>query len=873
MARSLLRLCVGLLLGAGASAQCSEDAPEGLVQCLLKAMSLDEKLQFFAGDLDAQDHISGVSRLGIPAINMGDGPNGVANTIAGTATSFPCNMAAADTFDKELVGEYAQAMAKEFKAKGKNQILGPGANLARVSECGRMDEYMAGDDPVLGAELVSAFVKGALREHVMTTVKHLGNNEQETNRNKWSANPDTYVQMELYLKPFVAAAKAGAASMMCGYNMLGGVHACENKGMLQAVKKEGGDGFTVVSDWGAVYEDAANGGIARYIDAGLDIEMGTFDTADCGGDIAAHPDSQATQYGGAGYCNAGFYMLKDRMRALVDQGKVTQERVDETVSRVLKGLHTAGLLDPKVQAEFPAYTQQDLHSKWFGPLMQKDARTQNSRRVAREVATKAMVLLQNTGSLLPLAPGSAVEMYGCGDEVHFRAEVGSAAGTEPNIPPAGQRCQADDQTACPFPEDAVKAAGLPVQSFRLADADAGPRDPGAVAIVCVTAASKNAEGTDRTNLDLLGSAIPWEKFQRTVVYVLSPGPVLMPFAPRADAVLLSSLPGEMGGAAFADILLGKAHPTGRLSLTMPNRMHETDLVVNPISDNYDEDLLIGYRWYGARGQHPNFAFGWGLGYARHIQLVAAELGAPAGDRRPFVTVKLWCGVAVDKSVELGQVVQLYVQHEAPRRRDFLQLAGFGKLRRLEQRKLVIQDIEFEEPRTWGSPDGDKAGWEAGWEAVSEYTVFVSLYGAEHAQPLFAVKVAGGAPVATPAHNFAAKGPLNFDQDAAVFARASARGLAGAQPAAYEWGAAPEELDDQRPSAGAEPVEQFERVPIVATRGPRGLTAVGLLALLAAAAGAVTLRSGACSRAQRAVALRAGESEVEDLLMACSAEEA
>ena len=118
-----------------------------------------------------------------------------------------------------------------------------------------------------------------------------------------------------------------------------------------------------------------------------------------------------------------------------------------------------------------------------------------------------------------------------------------------------------------------------------------------------------------------------------------------------------------------------------------------------------------------------------------MQLVAAELGAPAGDRRPFVTVKLWCGVAVDKSVELGQVdilrltlihyycyycyyyhyylimaitrltivvivifiiiisqvVQLYVQHEAPRHRDFLQLAGFGKLRRLEQRKLVIQE--------------------------------------------------------------------------------------------------------------------------------------------------------------------------------------
>merc|ERR1719450_398606 len=112
------------------------------VNCLLKAMTLEEKLQFFSGDLDAIDHISGVSRLGVPDINMGDGPNGVANTIPGTATSFPCNMAVGDTFDHELAREYGQALAKEFKPKGKNVILGPGVNLGRLPQLGRMDEYL-----------------------------------------------------------------------------------------------------------------------------------------------------------------------------------------------------------------------------------------------------------------------------------------------------------------------------------------------------------------------------------------------------------------------------------------------------------------------------------------------------------------------------------------------------------------------------------------------------------------------------------------------------------------------------------------------------------------------------------------------------------
>lgn len=815
-----------------ATEDCQQDVP-----CLLKALTLDEKLQFFAGDLDAIDHVSGVSRLNIPDINMGDGPNGVANTISGTATSFPCNMAAGDTFDPELTRKYATAMAKEFKAKGKNMILGPGVNFARVPTCGRQDEYITGDDPVLGAELVKAFVKGALDEHVMVSVKHFGNNEQETNRNQWNANPDAYLQMELYMKPFFAAIQAGAASLMCAYNMVNGVHACKNKGIMQAVKKAG-DSFWIVSDWGAVYPDAANGGVVEYINAGLDMEMGTHDDATCGGHLG--PDVQETKYGGAGYCNRGDYMLPDKMKQLVKEGKVSQARVDETVSRVLGALKTAGLLDPEVQAEFPAYAQQDLHSKWFGPLSQKDVRTQHSRAVAQELATKAMVLLQNSGSILPLKATEKLEMYGCGDEVHFRAESGSAAGTEPNIPQS--RCEANAKTACPFPADGVKAAGVKLQEFRLADANSGPRDGGATAVICLTAAAKNSEGTDRSNLDLLGKDIPFDRFKRSIVYVVAPGAVTMPFAAKVGAILFSSLPGEMGGAAFADILLGKASPTGHLSLTMPNSAQETAVTVQSNSDDYKEGLEVGYRWYQVQNKHPNFAFGWGLSYAKYMQVVNVELNTPDEDMsRPSVTVTLCSDSDPEALSQMGsvdQVVQIYVQHKKPNPRSFKQLAGFAKLRNLQAGKPVQAEIEFDAPQTWSSKVGDKNAYDAGWVPVTEYTVFISLHGVEKANPVFCVKVEDDDDdddkyTVTPEYAFKEDGPMQFDQDLVAWERAQARNIPIEKPTSRKWGKVSKAVDGQR-LFELSPVEDSQRW---SARWP---VAMGILALGAAAA-AVTVR--------------------------------
>jgi beta-glucosidase len=380
-----------------------------------------------------------------------------------------------------------------------------------------------------------------------------------------------------------------------------------------------------------------------------------------------------------------------------------------------------------------------------------------------------MVLLQNRDSLLPLQMSEKFELYGCGDEVHFRAETGSAAGTKPFVP--SNPCQADDVTACMYPNDALAAAGVNLNVFRLDDANSGPRDSSAVAVVCVTAASKNSEGTDRQNLDLLGASIPWSSFSRSVVWVVSPGPVLIPFADQVGAVLYSGLPGEMGAAAFADILFGRASPTGHLSLTLPNHMDETPVRVRSDLDDYSEGVIVGHRWYQANGKHPNFAFGWGLSYATRLLLSDAQVATSGESLELNVTLR-WDGASPSFG-SVDQVVQVYVQHRAPAPRSYKELAGFGKVHGLESGDGCSARISFEQPQIWASAPGDRDGFDAGWDKVTEFGIFVSLFGVEDPRPVFNAHLVDGALRFEPLHDFVAL-PIEFDQDAVVDARLQAR---------------------------------------------------------------------------------------------------
>ncbi len=243
-------------------------SPEERAQTLLSAMTTEEKLTMLHGTSGSYvGNVAGNERLGIPSLNLQDGPQGVRDDQhPGTSTCWPATLSVGATWDKELAYKWGKAMSKEFYGKGANVLLGPGLNLARVPVNGRNFEYMSGGDPFLGYSMVQPLVKGIQSEPIIANAKHWINNNQENDRSEVSANDDERTRHELYYQPFLGAIEAGVGSFMCSYNKINDIWSCENNETLNTDLK-GHLKFNgwVMSDWGATHSVS--------VDKGLDQEM------------------------------------------------------------------------------------------------------------------------------------------------------------------------------------------------------------------------------------------------------------------------------------------------------------------------------------------------------------------------------------------------------------------------------------------------------------------------------------------------------------------------------------------------------------------------------------------------------------------------
>ncbi|WP_435100340.1 glycoside hydrolase family 3 C-terminal domain-containing protein [Halarchaeum sp. P4] len=350
------------LLVNAAPAAAAEDASR--VDSLVEQLTLDEKIQLVHGhEGPATGYIPPVERLGIPDLKMSDGPLGVRN---GESTAFPATVGLAASFDRERVTEEGSAMGREARAKDQDVLLAPAMNLARVPVNGRTFEYF-GEDPFLAGELAAAFTDGAQSEDVIATAKHFVANNQEDNRGGplqelpgVSVDVSERALRECYLPAFRAAVQeGGVGAIMAAYNRVNGTYMTEHDVLLQEVLKDewGFDGF-VMSDWGATHDavDAANGG--------LDLDMpGT-----------AYPSIP-------GY-------FDEELKTAVQQGLVSEERLNEMVRRILRQMERFGVLDRGDDAETPS-ADYDAH-----------------RELSRELAEDGAVLLKNENDVLPLDAAS-----------------------------------------------------------------------------------------------------------------------------------------------------------------------------------------------------------------------------------------------------------------------------------------------------------------------------------------------------------------------------------------------------------------------------------------------------------------------------------
>ncbi len=328
-------------------------APEERAKLLLAEMTLEEKIAMVSGDTAGNDrgyvgHISANERLGIPELNMKDGPSGVGNG-ANDVTAFPAPITVAASWDVSLMEQYAAFMAEEQRGKGVNVHLAPMMNLTRVPRAGRNFEGY-GEDPYLSALMAAAEVRGIQSMGLIAVAKHYINNEQEFQRTEGSSEIDLRTQHEIYLPPFVASIEAGVGAFMCSYNKVNGVYACENPEMQNELLKDelGFDGW-IMSDWNATHSTV---GSAL---GGLDMEM-----------------------------PGGAYFSRTLLGA-INSNQVPVSRLNDMVLRILTSMFKAGLFDREPVGDPNAIVRTDEHAQ-----------------LTREAAAQGMVLLKNDANLLPL---------------------------------------------------------------------------------------------------------------------------------------------------------------------------------------------------------------------------------------------------------------------------------------------------------------------------------------------------------------------------------------------------------------------------------------------------------------------------------------
>ncbi|HXR65563.1 MAG TPA: glycoside hydrolase family 3 N-terminal domain-containing protein [Ktedonobacteraceae bacterium] len=206
--------------------------PDQRADQLIAQMTLDEKIALLHGVAGSYiGYVPANTRLGIPALNLEDGPAGVADSMRGV-TAFPAPVAGAASWDTALMHQYGQALGGEEAGKGANVVLGPTVNILRVPQWGRSFESF-GEDPYLSGQLAAADVQGIQSQGVIATVKHYAANNQEDNRGGVSANVDERTLHEIYLPAFQAAVQqGGAGAVMCSYNLVNTIYACENPFLL-----------------------------------------------------------------------------------------------------------------------------------------------------------------------------------------------------------------------------------------------------------------------------------------------------------------------------------------------------------------------------------------------------------------------------------------------------------------------------------------------------------------------------------------------------------------------------------------------------------------------------------------------------------------
>jgi beta-glucosidase len=582
------------------------------------------------------------SRLGIPLIFGAD-------VIHGFLTAFPVPLAEAASFEPDLAERIAATAAAEAASQGLHWTFAPGADLCRDARWGRVVESY-GEDALVASRFAAARVRGfqgpdlSDPRRLMATVKHFaayGAAEAGLDYNTAEISRPTLI--DHYLPPYRAAVQAGAGAVMTAFNDVDGVPASANRELLTEVLRDawGFEGF-VVSDYNSDAETVAHG-------------------------LAETPREAARLCFAAGLdmcMQSGLYA--EHLPGLVAEGRVEAAAVDRAVLRVLRAKQALGLFDDPYRGLGLA----------FDPAP--------ARALAREAARRCPVLLKNDQGLLPLRPGLRLALIG-----PFAREHSHLNGAWAIFAANGASVNLEEGFAA-----ALGPGGLVVEpGSGIAEPIAGGLDAAVAAaraadvVLLAVGEGQHMSGESRSRSDIglpaaqLDLARAMKQAGRPVVTLLRTGrPLAVPeLAELSDALLVTWFLGAETGHAVADLVLGRAAPSGRLPMSFPRTVGQVPIYYARKATGRPPREPPGpfTARYLDVDPTPLYPFGHGLTYG-HIaygptQLSGAEL---AWDE----TLTVSCEISESAGVAAEEVVQLYVRDLAASRvRPVRELKAFRKV--------------------------------------------------------------------------------------------------------------------------------------------------------------------------------------------------
>ena len=552
---------------------------------------------------------STIERFNIKSDNWNQCLNGVRWTEP--TTLFPTCIAMSATWDTTLVQEAASAISDEARAIYNGWHIDPNSheeqsgliyrapviNIGRNPYWGRNHEAW-GEDPFLTGRMGVSYVKGLQGDDpnhlkIGATLKHYAVNNVETDRTTLNAKVSETMLRDYYLSHFRDAIVEGkAVSVMASYNSINGVHNTMNPWLLtEVLKKDWGHQGFVVSDLGGIKQVVRQNGVSKEEVVGQSLMAG---------------------------CDFSDKEFELAIPAAVQQGKLSMERLDDALRRVLTVRMKLGDFDPFESGPYSKI-----------PLSVIDSPAH--RALALKTAQESIVLLTNKGILPldktklkkiavigPLADAVLLNNYngvpaktftalhGIMDRVGPGTQVVTAPGCnviENPVKKTVERLAKRAKLSSPPSIDAEK--GIPAAVAIARDCDA--------VILCIgTDADVEIESVDRQTLGLTGEQEKLVKAvlaanPKTIIVEMSAGPLTVPWLKEnAPAVLQAWWGGEEAGHALADVIFGDINPAGRL----PHTVYASESQVPPL-DEYD--ISKGFTYMYVKGE-PLFPFGHGLSY-------------------------------------------------------------------------------------------------------------------------------------------------------------------------------------------------------------------------------------------------------------------